>query len=218
MNAMNEPDLVPNDYRELIKLRSGVVRFGQAAVAVVIVLVLAKTALAYGVRLQTREVERMREAEALAIDHRGKIERLREEQRRLQEQLSILETLRAGVAGRQMFAAVDRAMDGSLWLLDWKFRRAGELVEAPPDTVNTGYFIVVPQLSDDEPERAWRMATHMELRGQALGHSALADFTRRLVQQPEIEDVRIIDTRVRQYTEAQVVDFELAVVVRSASS
>ena len=54
----------------------------------------------------------------------------------------------------------------------------------------------------------------MEIQARATDHSALAAFVRRLVSQPEIQDVRILNTRVREQA-AQAVEFELAVVVRN---
>jgi 16S rRNA G527 N7-methylase RsmG len=56
----------------------------------------------------------------------------------------------------------------------------------------------------------------MEIRAQAADHSALASFVRELVEQPEVEDVKVVNTRVHRYTSAQVVSFELAVVIKSA--
>ena len=41
---------------------------------------------------------------------------------------------------------------------------------------------------------------------------------RELVEQPEVEDVRIVSTRVHGQTAAQVVSFELAVVVKGRGS
>jgi hypothetical protein len=59
------------------------------------------------------------------------------------------------------------------------------------------------------------MDTHMEIRGQAVDHSTLAQFVSRLLDQPRIEQVRVVNTRVRPLAAVEVVDFELAVVVRT---
>ena len=53
----------------------------------------------------------------------------------------------------------------------------------------------------------------MEIQGQAVDHGALADFVRRLAAQRLVRDVRLLDTQTRRYTEVQVVDFRLAVVL-----
>lgn len=211
---MAELDLIPTDYRELLRLRAWLLRIGVLAALGLMLLLVSRGALALGIRGEEREVARLRAEEALAIDRRGKLERLSATGERLQGRLDLLSSLRGGVAARDMFVAVDRALDGRTWLLDWRFRRAGEWVDKPDEAVSTGYFLVVPQ-SGEQEERAWRLETHMEMKGQAFDHSALARFTRSLLEQPEVEDVRVLNTRMRSYTESDVVDFELAVVVRS---
>jgi hypothetical protein len=55
----------------------------------------------------------------------------------------------------------------------------------------------------------------MEISGEASDHSALARFVRRLGERSEIESARILNTQVRQLGGAELVEFELAVVVRS---
>ena len=111
---------------------------------------------------------------------------------------------------------VDRALDGdSVWFTAWSFLRAGVAAPSEPQTVNTGYFIVIPQGGGSEPLPAWQIRTHMEIRGQARDHRALSEFVRRLLDQAQIADVRVLNTHQQKYGQATVVDFELAVVVNS---
>ena len=114
-----------------------------------------------------------------------------------------------------MFVSMDSALDKSVWFVDWTFRRAGELVDEDEKGVQTGYFLVIPIEAEDEPNRAWRMETHMEILGQARDHSTLASFVSRLLDEPRIAQVRIVKTHVREVAAVEVVDFELAVVVRT---
>ena len=112
--------------------------------------------------------------------------------------------------------AVDRALkDGSVWFTSWSFLRAGVEAEREKRGVNTGYFIVIPQGEGADPEPAWQIKTHMEIKGQARDHAAMSDFVRRLLDQPQIGDIRVLNTRQHRYSLATVVDFELAVVVNS---
>jgi len=55
----------------------------------------------------------------------------------------------------------------------------------------------------------------MEIRGQALDHSALSNFVRRLFVQPGIDDIRIRRTSLIDRNRADTVDFELAVVLNT---
>lgn len=212
---MSEIDLIPTAYLRALQLRTWLRRLFVAFAALLLCLGAAKLGLGYGINARERELERLHVAKAVALERKAQLDLLRREKADLQRRLVILSGLRGGVAARHMFRVVDRALDGHVWFVSWHFRRAGELVEKPTETVNTGYFIVVPKQDADEPERAWRLETHMEIRAQANDHSTLAGFVRRLVQQPEIEEVRVLNTRVHRYAATPVVDFELAVVVNS---
>ncbi len=215
---MHDLDLIPADYRQLLQLQRWLIRLGLSALLIVGVASDSRVALAVGIRSQEQAVEQLRAAEALSLDRRARLATLRSQREELGSRLGVLEGLRGGAPARQMLLAVDRAFGPDLWLLEWDFRRAGELVEKQPETEHAGYFVVVPASAEDERPRAWRLDTHMEMRGRALHHAALAGFVRRLVEQPEILDVRILNTQARQYTSRQVVDFDLAVVVRSHGS
>ncbi len=160
-----------------------------------------------------QQVARLRVARGDVLDRKARLESLQAEKVELLRRQAILSGLRGGVEARRMFLVVDQALDGNVWFLSWTFRRAGELVDHEPETVDTGYFIVVPSRAKDEPEKAWRLEAHMEIHARALDHATLAEFVRRLVEQPEVRDVRVLRTRVHEYTARQVVDFELAVIV-----
>jgi hypothetical protein len=114
-----------------------------------------------------------------------------------------------------MFEVVDNALDERVWFRRWDFRRAGEIVETEKRGVETGYFIVLPKENPEDPPRAWRLQTHMEILAEAEDHSALGSFVRRLSQRPEIESARILNTKTRSAGDSARVEFELAIVVRS---
>lgn len=211
---MSEFDLVPVAYRRGLWLRAWLTRLTVALVGVVLVVAMAKALLVYGTRTYTREVEELRSARQVVLDQKARMEQLQSEKVRLEYRLSVLSGLRGGFEAKQMFVVIDRALDDQVWFRDWKFVREGELVDRKPGAVETGYFIVVPSKDPDEPERAWKMRAHMEIRAQARDHSALARFVRAIVVQREIEDVRVLNTRVRRESSAEIVDFELAVIVR----
>ena len=92
----------------------------------------------------------------------------------------------------------------------------GEVVDSGPRTARAGYFVVLPPEGEGEArERGWLMETHMELSGRALGHDALAGFARRLIRLPEIAEAHVLNTRADQRDGADLVEFELAVVVET---
>ena len=112
---------------------------------------------------------------------------------------------------------IDRAISaGDLWFVDWQFSRAGVVVNPKQQTLNSGYFIVVPNKNASNAEsEAWEIQTHLKIRGQALNHAALSVFVGRLLEQPQIYDVRIQQTTLKRRTNGSVVEFELAIMVHN---
>lgn len=208
---MTELDLVPTRYRERLQTRA---RIGWALVATCALLLLggvSRVGLSVGIEAEQQRIQTLREAEAQAINRRNQLETLRAREAELRSRLEILQGLRGGASARQMMTTVDAALGGPVWFRTWTFRRAGQLVEKEPENLRAGYFVVVPRTNENEPERAWRLDTHMEIEAQTYSHAALAEFARKLVQQDDIDDVRVLNTNARG--EDAIVEFELAVVV-----
>jgi len=213
---MAELDLVPTDYRQSLRLRGWLRTFAVVQLGLLLALAGVKLGVDVTERARRRAIEEIHAAELKVREQRGRLDQLRSEEQVAQRRLSILAGLRGGISSDALFLTVDRAFEEGIWFLDWSFRRAGHLVDDDPKAVQTGYFLVVPLDQEaDQPKKAWRLETHMEIRGQAVDHSALARFVDRLIDEPRIEQVRIVKTRMQTYAAARVLDFELAVVVRT---
>ena len=212
---MSEIDLIPTAYRRSLRLRSWTLRLALAVVALVAAVGTGKVGLSQAIRSERREVNELRLAGRLALERRAKLEELSAEGAEIRRQLAILEQLREGITAQQMFVVIDRALDGTVWFSNWKFRRAGEVVERKPEAVHAGHFIVLPRKGKDGPEQVWRLRAHMEIHAQARAHSSLARFVRRLVEQPETDGVRAPNTRLPHRPPLARVAFELAGLVRT---
>lgn len=213
---MAEIDLIPEDYRQALQIRRWLKTFAAAYGLGVLCIVLAKTLLSFSIGAEASEIERLKANKTAVLNQRAQLDALQAEESVLEKRLAVLNKLRGGPPVRQVFLDIDRAVDGKVWFLDWEFMRAGEFVQVKPRTVQRGYFIVVPaEEQGATQDRAWQMQTHMRIKAQATDHSSLADFVRRLGQQSIIEDIKVLNTRLRSYASTQVVDFELAVIVRA---
>jgi len=214
--ATSEMDLIPQDYRDQLRISRALKRFTVSAAGLLLLSALVYLALGVAISEDRRIIQALEKKKAITSQQRLVLERLQGERQSLADRLAVLERLRGGAAAQEMFVAVDRALDGdSVWFTAWSFLRAGVAAPSEPQTVNTGYFIVIPQGGGSEPLPAWQIRTHMEIRGQARDHRALSEFVRRLLDQAQIADVRVLNTHQQKYGQATVVDFELAVVVDS---
>ena len=211
---MSEIDLIPQSYRRKLSTGRFLKSFGVLYAGVLITLVTARCLLSFNIDAEASEIQRLEADKNSSLQKKAYVEQLEREATQLGKRVQVLENLRGGPPVKEVFLAIDAALQGQVWFLDWKFLRAGEFVELKPQAVNAGYFIIVPE--DDGSsggERAWQMHTHIEIRAQALSHTALAEFVQRLSTQRYIEDVKVLNTRSHRLSGNVLVDFELAVVV-----
>ena len=212
---MAEIDLIPSDYRHYLRMRSWLVTFAVVFGLVLVAVAGARFVVAQRVGAETARIDELRATKQVTLNQLSLIQELHGRKGKAEERLQILGGLRGGPAAEKIFWTIDRALAGDIWFRSWSFRRAGELVEVEPQAVETGYFIIVPKEANQSQDKAWRLQTHMEIKGQARDHTALAGFVKRLLLEPGIDDVRVINTSLRRYTTTELVDFELAVMVDS---
>jgi hypothetical protein len=211
-------DLIPNDYRARHIRAQIIKRF-----ASILIPLLLLSGVAYGfLRYHTlgigREVEELQQKTLVSSQQRDQITKLRKVADDFQGQLTMLGRLRSGGQAMDMFTTIDRAIPpGEVWFRMWNFRRAGFVIEGDSKEVNRGYFVVIPANSEASSSDSWQIETHMDIKAQARDHSALSTFVQRLFDQPQIQDVRVVNTARRTYQDASVVDFDLRIIVRSAA-
>jgi len=211
---MTDIDLIPAEYRNRIWLQGRAREVGGVVTLLVVALLLILAILHHQAVKANIRISGLQSQQAITAQQREQLTQLDGSRIELENRLALLDGLRSGVAASAMFVTIDRAMGkGDVWFQTWEFKRAGSVVERKQQATSNGYFIVMPATNGTESTEAWKIETHMKIHGQAKDHSALSGFVRRLYQQPEIEDVRIINTTVAG--ENQFVDFNLAVTVNS---
>lgn len=215
---MGEIDLIPAVYRK----RRQLMRWLKVAGVSLMGLTLSITGLFGFLRMEANkldmEIRKLQLQEAITTQQRDELERLNARFLDLTQQHDLLAGLRGGAAAGKMFATVDRAMaDAEVWFTDWNFRRAGTATDTDPEAVHTGYFIVIPT---DQPNKkeAWTIETQMKISGAALDHSALSQFVSNLIDQPEIQNVRVVRTETVIVSSRPLVRFRLDVLVSPGST
>ena len=217
-------DLIPQEYRRSLRLRCWLRRFCLAAAGVALLVGTAGAGLAHLVRNERSALASFRQIDAATGAHRSRIADLSARKDVAERQVKVLESLRGRAVIGELFYAIDAAMTGKIWFDEFSFAREGELTEVKPEARESGYFILIPQ---DKPagapvqgaspnaagERAWRTQQRAEIRGHALDHSMLAEFIHRLGSQPGIGQVRLVDTSARNFSTAQVIDFQVVAVL-----
>ena len=213
---MSDIDLIPQAYRTR-RWQSRWVKYTATLLfSLAGMLGLGLLALTIATTNARARVEALQARQMVNAQQQEDIVRLGAEKAGLEQQFRLLLDLRSGAAAGDMFMTIDRALTSNdVWFQNWQFQRAGVMVGEEVRTVNTGYFVVVPDGAEQPASDDLRVQTHMAIRGQARDHSALSSFVRRLFVQPEIDDIRILRTSLTAGNQADTVDFELAVVLNT---
>jgi Tfp pilus assembly protein PilN len=211
-------NLIPEDYKRYLQQLHILQRWG----VVMVVFIVLATSVSFGLGHRANEYQKeiviLEKKKAISSQQRSQLQNLEKDRNKLVEKHGILEKLRGGALAENMFVTIDRALDGNnVWFKNWRFDRAGSKTSEPPKGVNTGYFIVIPESerSNKKTKEAWKIQTHMEVNGEARDHEALSSFVRRLLQQPQIGDVRILNTQQQTSVDKTVVGFKLVITVNS---
>jgi hypothetical protein len=216
---MTDIDLIPSDYRVRRWFERSAKRLVIAITAVVIVTGATYAGVQHATKRVNAEIEILQGQQEISTRQRAELSQISEKKTRYEGQLKLLKGLRSGAAAQSMFVTIDRSLTGNdVWFVNWEFRRAGTVVEHEPETKNTGYFIVLPSGEGGKNDEAWKIETHMSIKGQARDYSALSRFVSRLLSQPEIQDVHVLSSSQRKYKDNRVIEFDLAVIVNTGVS
>ena len=210
---MSEFNLIPPSY-ELRVARLHMLQLSAVgAVAVLALGIAAYAGLGYWVGTVKAEVAELQQRQEVSARQRRTIADLNAQKKELNQQWRLLESLRSGMPAKHMMETVQAALrEDEVWFIEWRLRRAGIVTEKEPAANQPGYFIIVKRKGNTED---WQSMTHMTIRGQARDHSTLSEFAQRLLNQPDIEDVRVQKTTQRfgRNREPGAVDFDLAIVL-----
>lgn len=213
---MAEINLIPRDYQDWLTQQSLFKKYLIAFAslnAIVIVLALLLGRFTNEVSMQAAELTTQN---AITQQQQLQLEQLQQQYAEYERQLGLLRGLRAGAAVDEIFRVIDRALKSKdLWFLDWKFRRAGVVVDGEQRGVETGYFVIVDEKQQAE-DQDWQVETRMTIHGQAKDHQALSTFVRALFDQSDIKDVNVQRTSATNYGDGRVVEFDMTIILNSA--
>ncbi len=212
---MSEIDLVPGYYRARQQMKQHLRHALWVAGTLMALILAAVAALRYQNASLDDELRKLQYAKAISTQQRDNLEQLNERKQGLTQQHDLLSGLRSGAAAVEMLRTVDRAMsDSKVWFTNWTFRRAGTKAEAPDKGQLTGnYFVVVSKTRPAGEPETWKIETEMKIDGEALDHAALSNFVSRLVDQAEIQRVRVIRTETFLRDSRPMIRFTLDVLV-----
>ena len=213
---MHELDLIPDSYRQRLRIQQWLNFFFACFFVTLLVLAGLYVTIDKNFADLQSKVRLLQKDKQLNLKKQQQFKLLQEQEKSLTARLKMINSLRGGPPVKQIFLTIDRVINPKIWFTKWKFFRANTVVPVNPKAVQTGYFVIIPdELNPGPQQQAWKMESHMEISGQALSYSILANFVKNLVQQPEIADVKLIQTNLSNFLDNQVVEFKMAVLVNN---
>jgi hypothetical protein len=201
-------DLVPEDYRQDVNTRRKVRHFIVACLMALCIVGLAKSLFSYLIWRENVKVIALEQQEQIAQQNKSKTEVSRQQKQITEQQLAALAQLRGSNRVRLFLQAVDDAYSEGVWFDHLRFMRrsSADALTRANDAANQSVSIV-PIATENAS--SLEINHGAEIIGHAVNHSALAEFMRKLGAEKNVEDLRLIDTGMRSYTNVQVVDFSL---------
>ena len=210
---MTELDLIPADYARERLLRRRL-RVGLAlCVALACAVVLARAVLGTLVAAEKGQVSRLQEKKQLWQQARTKTEEYTSQAQATEKQLAALDELRGRDRLRLFLEAMDGAYVGKVWFDEIRYYRHENLPrlgDAPASGARTANAAAAQQA---KPPAAPPMEQRAGMTGHAMNHVTLAEFMKKLENQPGVRDLNLLDTSPRRYPNALIIDFKLALQV-----
>lgn len=207
----------------MLRVRRWAKLFAMSTAIIVIMTLLTKGIFIYFIKSQNDVIENLQQSKISIVENEKILASLIKQKSAIEYKLDILSSLQSGSAANTLFIAVDKAMSKDIWFQEMNYLYQPVTRKGKGETVNTGYFAVNPQGSDstgnsENPAQPNKLLTRVEIKGQALNHSALATFVNRLNAQAVFSTVKIVNTQLRRYTKSEVVDFTLVASTQPEAS
>jgi Fimbrial assembly protein (PilN) len=213
---MSDLDLIPNDYRQLQRLRWQVKLYIFILLTLVTVIIAGKLSLKNIIDEKGNNVADYESKQYKLEMQQQQLNTLKNEKNKLDEKVTILRSLRNGPAAETMFIVIDHAYVDGTWFKRWYYQNGGDSVTLKNREVpESGYFIIIKD--DDNPNKhhAYILNTNMEISGQAMSHTNLSELVNNLISTKEIDDVKILNTSLNKINNNEVVNFDLSITVNT---
>ena len=207
-------DLIPQEYRRALHLRRLLRGFAWTCVGIATALGLASAGLGYLVKDERVALARFKQQQAQGRAQQARLAELTARRDGIQKQLQALDALRGDASIGRLAEAVDASLNDQIWFQELVFSRAAD--ERKSDAASARP--PVPAAKDSRPddksgENVGRAQERAEVRGLAADHAVLAEFIKQLGAQPEVRQVKLLDTSARAYPNVQVIGFQLAALL-----
>lgn len=190
---MADIDMIPRSYREGLRVRRTLTRYGAALALLVVAGGGASALLHWRLALETPRLEQGRATATQAGAMRTQLVNAQLRKDLLTENLAALAALRGAGEVAALAASMNGALNDQVWFGQLRFARTQELLQAaPPAPLPAG--TVQARVAHTGAVQAWRLGTRIELTGQARDNGAMSRFLAALAADPQLANVRFLNS------------------------
>lgn len=206
---MADIDMIPRSYREGLRVRRTLIVYGAALALLLVAGGGAGALLRWRLALETPRLEQGRAASLQMTAMRTQLANAQARRDLLAENVGALDSLRGSGDVAALAASLDRTLNDQVWFERLRFTRTQELLQAapssplPPGTVQAR----APQTG---AVQAWRLGTQIEIAGQAESNDAMTAFLAALVADPQLANLRFLNSSAAAPEEGGAVSFNAA--------
>lgn len=201
---MADIDMIPRSYRAIARTRR-TLRLAGIALAIVTVLGAASVgALRWRSAAIARQATTLEAAAAAAQTEHARAAVLQASYVRHAQDDSALRALRRAGEFNALTRAVETALTDRIWLTELTLER--DVQAATRDGASDGAVeeLVTPGATPASPQR-WRLASTVQLKGQATDYAAITAFLSALGRAPGVSNLRLISSA--RSTDSTTIDF-----------
>ena len=211
---MKEFDLIPSSYRERIEKFHMLKLF---AIGLLILFVTAGAALGaiqHIKRGTDLEIEKLTRIKEFTSKQRETLTLLKEQKQELDNKWQLLNGLRSATAPEDLFYAIDQSLsDLDIWFTGLKYERK-EQRSKEEKFVETGYFVIITPTDEND---SYAIGTTMTITGSAPNHSTLSRFVKNLLDQPSVNDAKVLETSQDSKDDNIFINFNIEILVNQQS-
>jgi Tfp pilus assembly protein PilN len=192
---MADIDMIPRSYRDALRARRLLARYGAALALLAAAGVGAATLLRWRVAAEAPRLERLRAAGAQADALRARMVQAQQRRDALDQDAKALAALRGVGSAGTLAAALDAALNDKVWIERLVFSRTQELLREPVPGPAPPGTLLARTPGPLGAAQAWRLAGHVEIAAQAEDHAAMTAFLAALAASPALADVRFLNSK-----------------------
>lgn len=215
---MADVDMIPRSYRQGLRTRRTLFAYGCALGLLLAVGAGSAAWLRWRLAVEAPRLEQLRAATAQAEAMRVQLAAAQERRDALRQASQALASLRGSGAVARLAASIDGAVNDGVWFEQLEFSRSQELLRDPLPQPLPSHTLQVRAPGANGAVEHWHLASRVEVKGHALDNEAMARFLTALTRDPQLAEVRFLNSASAHTETGTLLAFSVAGALKDGSA